>query len=365
MIDQNFRRPMVLLPNRVWRTYSGGAFLDRIEGRAKPHDANLPEDWVGSAVRASNPARPGEPIVDEGLCQARLSDGRILPMTDVLEGDPEAALGARHVAAFGVRPELLVKIIDSAVRLSIQAHPDAAWAQTNLNAPSGKTEAWWIIETREPDAWVLAGFQRPPSREDWRQMVAAQDSDAMLKCFDPVPVSPGDVLLIEGGLPHAIGPGITLVEIQEPTDFVVHCEYADKTLNIPEANRTMGLGVDRTVDLFDFTAYTPAEVKKRFGPNPTVIAKSGGGREEALLASPRTELLEVRRIEVDGTFDPLFDGRYSIMIVLDGAGTFTVDGESIPLEPWTRLFLPAAMTEARLEGQLSIARCLPPQPKAS
>ena len=364
MTDPMYRRPFVLLPTRVWRTYRGGAFLDRIEGRPDPSDSNMPEDWVGSAVRATNPARPGGEIADEGLCMAQSFDGNTLPMTDVLETDPEAALGARHVAAFGVRPELLVKIIDSAVRLSIQAHPKAEWSQAHLNASSGKTEVWWIIETREPDAWVLAGFQRPPARDEWRRMVADQDSEAMLKCFDPVPVSPGDVLLIEGGLPHAIGPGITLVEIQEPTDFVVHCEFADKTLNIPEAKRTMGLGVDRVVDMFDFTAYTPDEVKKHFGPEPRVIAENGGGREEVLLGAPRTRLLEARRIEVDGTFEPSFDGRYSIMIVLDGEGTLTVDGDRIPLKPWTRLFMPAAITEARLEGRLSIARCLPPQPDA-
>jgi len=64
---------------------------------------------------------------------------------------------------------------------------------------------------------------------------------------------------------------------------------------------------------------------------------------------------------VDGTFDPDFDGRYSILIVLDGEGFLSVDDESIPLEPWTRLFLPAAMTEARVDGRLSIARCLPPR----
>nr|MBC8158080.1 hypothetical protein [Alphaproteobacteria bacterium] len=101
MTDMIYRRPMELLPNRVWRTYSGGAFLDRIEGKANPADSNMPEDWIGSAVIASNPARPGGEIPGEGLCMARSFDGQTLSMTDVLETDSEAALGARHVAAFG------------------------------------------------------------------------------------------------------------------------------------------------------------------------------------------------------------------------------------------------------------------------
>lgn len=358
------RRPFRLPPNRVWRTYRGGAFLDRIEGRPDPEDGDHPEDWIGSAVRAANPARPGPPIPDEGLSMAEACDGRRMPMTAVLEEDPEAALGAAHVAAFGVTPQLLVKIIDSAVRLSIQAHPGVAWAKAHLGAASGKTEAWWILETRRPDAWVLAGFQRPPLREAWRRMIAAQDSEAMMACFDPIPVAPGDILLIEGGLPHAIGPGLTLVEIQEPTDFVVQCEYADKTLKVPEAARTMGLGAEKVVDMFDFTAYPAAEVKARFGARPTPIAETEGGREEALLAAPRTRLLEARRISVNGRFAPAFDGRYSILVVLDGEGTLTVGGDAMPLRPWSRLFLPVAIDAARLEGRMTLARCLPPRPAA-
>ncbi|WP_316975557.1 class I mannose-6-phosphate isomerase [Shumkonia mesophila] len=357
-----YRRPFRLLPNRVWRTYQGGAFLDRIEGKPEPRDGNQPEDWIGSAVAALNPARPGPAIPGEGLSIAEACDGCRLPMTAVLADDPEAALGAAHVAAFGVRPQLLVKFIDSAVRLSIQAHPSVAWAKANLGAASGKTEAWWILETRRPDAWVLAGFQRPPGRDAWRRMIAEQDSDAMMACFDPVRVAPGNILLIEGGLPHAIGPGLTLLEIQEPTDFVVQCEYADKTLKVSESARTLGLGAEKVVDMFDFTAYTPAEVKTRFGAHPAPIAETEGGREQALLAAPRTRLLEVRRLSVTGAFAPAFDGRYSILVVLDGEGTITVEGEAIPLKPWTRLFLPAAIEEALLTGRMTLARCLPPKP---
>jgi len=359
------RRPFRLLPNRVWRTYQGGAFLDRIEGRPAPRDGNQPEDWIGSAVMASNPARPGPAIPGEGLSIAEACDGRRLPMTAVLADDPEAALGAAHVAAFGVKPQLLVKFIDSAVRLSIQAHPSVAWAKARLGAASGKTEAWWILETRRPDAWVLAGFQRPPAADAWRRMIAEQDTDAMMDCFDPVPVAPGDILLIGGGLPHAIGPGITLLEIQEPTDFVVQCEYADKTLKVSESARTMGLGAERVVDMFDFTAYTPAEVKARFGADPAVIAESEGGREEALLAAPRTDLLEVRRLTATGTFAPAFDGRYSVFVVLAGEGTLTVEGDAVPLKPWSRLFLPAAIDKASLEGRMALARCLPPKPSGT
>ena len=209
---------------------------------------------------------------------------------------------------------------------------------------------------------MLAGFQRPPEPEAWQQMIAAQDSEAMMACFDPVPVAPGDLILIEGGLPHAIGPGITMIEIQEPSDFVVQCEYADKSIKVSDEDRTMGLGVDAVVDMFDFTAYRPDEIKSRFGPSPAVIRETVDGRETALLGPPRTNLLEARRIEVDGEFEPAFDGRYSIVVVLDGEGVLETGGRKTALKPWTRLFLPAAIDAARITGRVALARALPPRP---
>ena len=111
--------------------------------------------------------------------------------------------------------------------------------------------------------------------------MADMDSDGMAACFDRIPVVVGDVLVIEGGLPHTIGAGAMVIELAEPTDFVVRCEFADKTLKVSEADRTMGLGVDRTVDMFDFASYPADEVKKRFGPvDPAVLASGVGSSRD-------------------------------------------------------------------------------------
>ena len=220
MID--YDQPFAILPNRVWRTYRGGATLEGIEGR-EGEDGHFPEDWVGSATRAANMGREG--LVDEGVGRARGVDGAEYSMEELYQGDPDKALGAAHVAAYGAQPYLLVKLLDSAMRLHIQAHPSLAWAQAHLDANSGKTEAWWILGTRGAEGWVYLGFQRAPTLEDWRRIIDAQDIAAMEACFEKVPVQAGDVLLVAGGVPHAIGPGVFMVEIQEPTDYVVRCEY--------------------------------------------------------------------------------------------------------------------------------------------
>jgi mannose-6-phosphate isomerase len=74
-----------LLPNRVWRTYSGGLMLDRMEGRAAPADGAFPEDWIGSTVRAINPNREH---ITEGLARVVFSGGEAV-LGDLVSTDAE------------------------------------------------------------------------------------------------------------------------------------------------------------------------------------------------------------------------------------------------------------------------------------
>jgi len=356
----NYQQPFLIRPNRVWRTYQGGAILEQWSGVDQPADSHFPEDWVGSATRAVNPGR--EHLTEEGIGRAQTMSGEAYSMHDLYTTDPLAALGAAHVAAYGAEPYLLVKLLDSAMRLHIQAHPSVEWARQHLNANSGKTEAWWILETRSTDGYVYMGFQRPPTPQEWKAMIEAQDVAAIEACFERIPVQSGDILLVEGGVPHAIGPGIAMIEIQEPTDYVVRCEYAHGGLQLPESARTMGLGLDRVLDLFDYHAYSAAVVKERFGPRPRLIAETDGGSEMALLAAPQTDRIELRQLNSKGVHNLDLDGRFSILIVTAGSGTLTGDGIAVPLQRWTRLFLPAALQHVQLNGEVTIARCLPPLP---
>ncbi|MEZ4615569.1 MAG: hypothetical protein R2867_08655 [Caldilineaceae bacterium] len=356
----NYHQPFILPPNRVWRTYQGGAVLDQWSSKPTPTDSHFPEDWIGSATRAVNPGR--EELTDEGIGQAQSISGESYSMAALYTTDPESALGSRHVAAYGAQPYLLVKLLDSAMRLHIQAHPSVAWARQHLNANSGKTEAWWILQTRTDNAYVYMGFQHAPTAAVWKAMIDAQDIVAIEACFDRIPVLPGDILLVEGGVPHAIGPGITMIEIQEPTDYVVRCEYTHGGLQLPESARTMGLGLDNVLDLFDYTNYPADVVKRHFGPQRKPINVSANGIEEALLAAPQTDRLELRRLATNGAHALDLDGRFSIVIVTAGSGTMTGDGITVPLQPWSRLFLPAALQSIEVNGNLQLARCLPPLP---
>jgi mannose-6-phosphate isomerase len=332
--------------------------LDRIEGKESAADSHLPEDWIGSATRAVN---PGERSPEEGIGRAVGADGCEVAMDAFFATEPEKALGPEHVAEFGSNPQLLVKLLDSRVRLHIQAHPTEDWARRHLGARNGKTEAWWVLDARIAAPSVILGFQRPPEPQEWRRFMSSQDREAMLGCFDPIPVNPGDVLLVPGGVPHAVGAGLLMVEVQEPTDYVVRCEYARDGYELPESARTMGLGIDRVLDLFDYTAYPADGVKEAFGPIPRTLVESRGGREEILLGPPQTDRFEVRQVAVEGSLSLSLDGRFSILIVLEGEGEVVGDGLSLPVSAWSRVLLPAALESVSVEGRMRAARCLPPR----
>ncbi|MEZ4655953.1 MAG: hypothetical protein R2911_00100 [Caldilineaceae bacterium] len=127
---------------------------------------------------------------------------------------------------------------------------------------------------RTDDAYVYLGFQYPPTPRSGGALWMRKILTPCWPALNAFPWQPGDVLLVAGGVPHAIGPGITMVEIQEPTDYVVRCEYAHGGAVLPESARTMGLGLDRVLDLFDYTQYPAADVKERFGPRRALFNRA-------------------------------------------------------------------------------------------
>ena len=146
------------LPNRVWRVYRGGACLDRLRGIANPADGSFPEEWIASTVAALNPQRdcPGE-----GISRVLLPDGSAERFDRVLEREAETLLGPDHPASASRTPGFLTKLLDSAIRLPVQAHPDREASRRLFRSPYAKTEAWIVLEGRRingEEPYLLMGF---------------------------------------------------------------------------------------------------------------------------------------------------------------------------------------------------------------
>jgi mannose-6-phosphate isomerase len=350
-------QPLQFGPNRVWRTYRGGAVLDRMAGIVSPHDDHWPEDWIASTTRASNP-QPAPP--DEGLSRCTVG-GADRWFRDVLAADPDYYLGAAHRAAHGLELRMLVKYLDAAVRLHIQAHPTADYARRHLGSPHGKAEAYYILSVRPdcvaPHVWI--GFQRPPSRAQLRDWLVNQRLDSLRGAFDPVPVAPGDCLFIPGGVPHAIGAGVCMVELMEPSDWVVRCEFEHAGYVLPESARYLCGDVDLSVGCFDLTPRSVEQVRAQCFVKARARHELGTGAwSEELIDGGQTPAFRMRRIEV-ATFGEIPGGEPFIGLVV--AGSCQIGGVSYPR--YSRLFFLAAVSCWPISagsGGCTLLQCLPP-----
>ncbi len=361
----DLRGKLILLPpNRVWRTYTGGRTLDTLAGAAEPADSHLAEDWIGSVTESRIPGRdqPGEGI------STALVGGQSRNLRSLIEADPVYHLGVSHVVAFGSHPMLLVKFLDSAIRLHFQCHPSRTFARAHLGSTSGKTEAYHILGVRDgiTDPYFYMGFQHPPSREELRRIILDQDVAAMERCFEKMPARPGDTFLIPGGFPHALGEGVFMVEIQEPTDFAVRYEFDRGGYVLPEAARFMGRDVDFALDMIDASPRPLTEIERDYRCAPVREAELGTGSHTDLLIGPdKTPCFRVKKTVLAAPVVRTSGGGFHIGIVTAGACEVTVGGETLRLNRYDKYFLPAGLGAAQFTpvgGPAEILECHPPAP---
>ncbi|MEP0357281.1 MAG: class I mannose-6-phosphate isomerase [Paraglaciecola sp.] len=346
--------------NRVWRTYQGGKLLDAIEGKDLPVDSSFPEDWIGSTVEARN---VGREHISEGLAMVVGEDGESIPFRELLKNNQEYFLGKSGSEVRSLDDIPLVKYLDSSTRLHFQAHPTREFAKERLGLPRGKTEAYVILETREDisDPYIYAGFQRPPSREKLKEWIETQDIDSIESCFDRIPVKPGDVFLLPGGRPHALGEGILMLEIMEPSDLAVRFEFERCGYEIPEKARFMDRGIETALDVFNFDPVTPEKTDAEFRCEPTLLSSDGSGNSlEELIGSDKTPCFTVRRASVNGSFERK-EETFFFGIVTNGSGSVRIGEDVIELQQWERFFCPAGITafEYQSDSGMSILECYP------
>ncbi len=356
------RRPLPLAQNRVYRRWRGGALLDRFQGVQRPEDGHFPEDWVGSTTVTKLPNRPPE----EGLSRVTLPGSGTILLRTLIEQFPEAMLGAAHVARHGRELGVLCKLLDSAMRLPIQSHPDRVFARQHLGSTFGKTESWLVLATRTigvDTPHILFGFRDGVTEADFRRAAKAQDIPAMVAALNRIEVRPGEVYLVTAGTAHAIGPGVFLIEVQEPTDLVVNAEYSFGEIRRTEAQCFMGLDFDLGMRCFDYRAAGEAFVS-RHTLAPRTLAEDPHGTEELLIGPQHTPCFGVSRLSVREAVPDRDRGRCYVGIVTAGRGRLRGDGIDLPLQAGGTFFVPALSRHASFEAaegaSLEVIKCFPP-----
>jgi mannose-6-phosphate isomerase len=309
-----------------------------MEGKATSSDSHFPEDWIASTIRATNIGR--EHIPDEGYSKVEIH-GQSFTLKELFRQYPQELLGDEHFAKFGPNTQVLTKLLDSAIRLHLQAHPTIPFSKKYLNSPSGKTEAYVIVSIREEitNPYVLIGFQHPIPKESFSSAVQRQDIPLLLSCFDRISVAPGDVFIVPGGLPHAIGEGILMIEIMEPTDFVVRLEFDRGGYALPEQSRFMGKDIAFALEMIDFKMISSEEIKRQLFCPAEPIAVQGKSVESTVIDLKKTPCFSVNKLEVKNHYTKAADSFY-IGVVAGGSGRINSMSQHYDVHVGDKFFVP-------------------------
>src|SRR5271170_3251194 len=167
--------------------------------------------WFSERVWGKSDLKPWfeETGTRELVGEAWLTGPQCVVETGPFAGETLASVGEKLGGEF----PLLVKILFPADKLSVQVHPDDAQAQA-MGQARGKTECWYVLEA-EPGAAVALGLRAGVTAEAVRTAVADASLEELLAW---VPVAVGDMIFVDAGTVHAIGPGMVLLETQQTCD---------------------------------------------------------------------------------------------------------------------------------------------------
>ncbi|MCX7696822.1 MAG: class I mannose-6-phosphate isomerase [Bacteroidales bacterium] len=170
-------------------------------------------------------------------------------LSELIEVYMEDLIGEKNFIDFGEQMPVLIKMIDTASPLSIQVHPDDVYAQQLRNYRWGKNEMWYILQAG-PSSFILNGFSNLFSEQYLQEYIGDHRFPEMLNKIYP---KSGDMFFVRARKVHAIGPEITLIEIQQPSDITfriydwdrkdehgspreLHLEEALMTINVQDTD---------------------------------------------------------------------------------------------------------------------------------
>lgn len=273
------------------------------------------ESWEISGHRYGRSVIKGGPFDGKTLDVLTLEKGADLIGTKGVEACEKAHMSLRF--------PLLFKLIDARWPLSIQVHPNNANAHHTGGEP--KSEAWYVIKAF-PHAALYAGFKHPFAETDLREIVA--QGPILLDQLRPYEVHSGDMMNIPGGLPHAIGGGCLIYEVQQASDTTYRFYDWDRK-GADGSKRS--LHIEESFKSLDYTLPPPELVK------------------DGVLKS---ECFTIREVALDFPIVLKPDGStFFAVFVLRGSTDLASAGESFlipataeattitPLEPNTRLIL--------------------------
>ncbi len=230
----------------------------------------------------------------------------------------------------GDRYPLLIKLIDAKADLSIQVHPDDAYARERENGSLGKTECWYIVDC-DADAEIVIGHHAR-THEEVEEMIRNKRWKDFIRV---IPIKKGDFFQINPGTVHAIKGGTLILETQQNSDITYRVYDYDRLSN----GTLRELHVDKSIDVIE-APFVPYEIHS--------TVQSGEGFEtQSLIVCP---VYSVSKVRIHGCAVFRQDKPFLNVSVLEGSGTI----DSMSIKKGDHFILPAGYGEYKMTGDMTL-----------
>lgn len=304
-----------ILKERIW----GGSFLCEKEIEEFHLRDGIGESWEISGIADSVSK------VENG----HLKGNALTELLEVYMGD---LVGDEVYEKYGNTFPLLLKMIDTTDLLSVQVHPNDELAKERHQA-YGKNELWYIIECID-EAFIYLGFQRGTTQDEYLDALKRKDIESIL---NKVPVKKGEAYYIPSGTVHALGAGILLAEVQQPSDItyrIFDWNRVDKDKKGRELHTELAL--DAINFNYVFTGDLPYATRK----NESVVLQNNDSFTTGI-------------IDLDGSMeiDLLERDSFTAYMCVDGSSFITSGDTAITLDYGEVAFIPNDLNFITLSGK--------------
>jgi mannose-6-phosphate isomerase len=319
--------PLKLIPQPSERLWGGSRLRSFVPGFADvPTKEPIGEAWL---VYAGNKIENGE-----------LAGQTLQHVASIYGAD---LLGTKSVARYGDKVPLLAKFLDPSQWLSIQVHPDDAYALSKEAHTNylGKTEAWYVLSAKQ-DSQIIWGFKQDVSEQQVRDAIAEGKLEPLLNY---VSVKTGDVIYNPAGMVHALGPDVFIFEIQQSSDLTYRLydfNRKDSSGNLRE------LHVDKALEVSSLKASGHASVApKKLSDDVTELVRS------EFFVAEKWEVRKPLSLKTDA-------GSLELLTVVEGQLQVKTEADVVQLEQAESAVLPASLGAYEVSGDAVVLRCYVP-----
>lgn len=304
------------------------AFQEKIWGGKKLQEEfgyDIPSDQTGECW-AISAHKHGPAIVENGPYTG-------MTLTELWASEPQ--LFGNH-GAEEIFP-LLTKILDAKIDLSVQVHPDDAYAMKH-EGELGKTECWYILAA-DPGSYLIYGH-RAQSKEEFAQLVSQGKWDQLLT---KVPVKAGDFFYVPSGTVHAIGGGVMVLETQQSSDTTYRLYDWDR--------KDEKTGQSRELHIKDSLACSQVPFQA-----PKLTRKTSFCGQTKVTEFVNSKFFSVYRWENhqnQGDFQNK-NHDYWLVSVIAGQGQINLGDKTYALKKGTHFIIPSTVTNWTLGGDFTM-----------